>query len=66
MAQGTARISGTGLHSIREAKRITVTKQTSVMSRKHLSRLKGYLDWNRGKALAHDTLNIIDEDRWFE
>lgn len=45
---------------------MTAIKQTSVTSRKHLASLKAYLDWNREKALAHDTLNIIDENRWFE
>ena len=45
---------------------MTAIKQTSVTSRNHLASLKAYLDWNREKALAHDTLNIIDENRWFE
>lgn len=45
---------------------MTAIKQTSVTSRKHLSRLRDYLDWDRDKALAHDTQNIIDERRWFE
>ena len=45
---------------------MTAIKQTSVTSRKHLARLKDYLDWDRDKALAHDTQNIIDERRWFE
>lgn len=45
---------------------MTVIKQTSVTNGKHLSRLKDYLDWSRDKALAHDTLNIIDEEHWFE
>lgn len=45
---------------------MTAAKQTSVTSRKHLARLKTYLDWDRDKALAHDTQNIIDERRWFE
>lgn len=45
---------------------MAVIKQTSVTSRKHLSRLKDYLDWSGDKALARDTLNIIDEGRWFE
>ncbi len=42
---------------------MTAIKQTSVCSKKHLSRLKGYLSWDREKALAHDTQNIIDEER---
>ena len=42
---------------------MAVIKQTSVTSRKHLSRLKDYLDWSGDKALARDTLNIIDEGR---
>lgn len=45
---------------------MTAIKQTSVCSKKHLSRLKGYLSWDREKALAHDTQNIIDEERWFQ
>lgn len=45
---------------------MTVVKQTSVTSRGHLSRLKGYLDFDRDKVLAHDTQNIIDERRWFK
>lgn len=45
---------------------MTAIKQTSVTSRKHLARLRDYLDWDRDKALAHDAQNIIDERRWFE
>ena len=45
---------------------MTAIKQTSVTSRKHLARLKTYLDWNKEKALDHDTQNIIKENRWFE
>ncbi|WP_308623431.1 relaxase/mobilization nuclease domain-containing protein [uncultured Enorma sp.] len=45
---------------------MAVIKQTSVTSWKHLSRLKGYLNWSKDKSLAHDALNIIDEGRWFE
>lgn len=45
---------------------MTAISQTSVCSRRHLSNIKSYLDWGREKALAHDTINIIDEDRWFE
>ena len=45
---------------------MTAIKQTSVTSRKHLARLRDYLDWDRDKALTHDTQNIIDERRWFE
>ena len=45
---------------------MTAAKQTSVTSRKHLAHLRDYLDWDRDKALAHDTQNIIDERRWFE
>lgn len=44
---------------------MTAIKQTSVTSRKHLARLRGYLDWDRDKVLDHDTQNIIDERRWF-
>lgn len=45
---------------------MTAIKQTSVCSERHLSRLRDYLSWDRDKALAHDTQNVIDEDRWFE
>lgn len=45
---------------------MTAIKQTSVRSEKHLSRLKDYLSWDRDKALAHDTQNIISEERWFQ
>ena len=45
---------------------MTAIKQTSVMSREHLQNLKRYFDWDREKALDHDTQHIIDEDRWFE
>lgn len=45
---------------------MTAVSQTSVCSLRHLRSIKSYLDWNREKALDHDTLNIIDEDRWFE
>lgn len=45
---------------------MTAIKQRSVTSRRHLSRLRDYLDWGRDKALAHDTQNVIDERRWFE
>lgn len=45
---------------------MTAIKQTSVCSEKHLSRLKDYLSWDRDKALAHDTQNIISEERWFQ
>ena len=45
---------------------MTAIKQTSVCSEGHLSRLRDYLSWDRDKALAHDTQNIIDEDRWFQ
>ncbi len=45
---------------------MTAIKQTSVCSEKHLSNLKDYLSWDRDKALAHDTRNIIDEARWFQ
>lgn len=44
---------------------MTAIKQTSVTSRKHLANLRSYLDWDREKALAHETQNIIDEGRWF-
>ena len=45
---------------------MTAIKQTSVCSEKHPSRLKDYLSWDRDKALAHDTQNIISEERWFQ
>lgn len=45
---------------------MTAISQTSVCSKRHLANMKSYLDWNREKALAHDTINIIDEERWFE
>lgn len=45
---------------------MTAIKQTSVCSEKHLSRLKDYLSWDTDKALAHDTQNIISEERWFQ
>lgn len=45
---------------------MTAVSQTSVCSLRHLRSIKSYLDWNREKALDHDTLNIIEEDRWFE
>ena len=45
---------------------MTAIKQTSVTSRRHLTYLKGYLDWDRDKALAHGSQNIIDERNWFK
>ena len=45
---------------------MTAIKQTSVCSEKHLARLRDYLSWDRDKALAHGTQNIIDDDRWFQ
>ena len=45
---------------------MTAIKQMSVCSERHLSRLRDYLSWDREKALAHGTQNIIDEDRWFQ
>ena len=45
---------------------MTAIKQTSVCSKRHLSRLRDYLSWDRDKALAHGTQNVIDEDRWFQ
>lgn len=45
---------------------MTAIKQTSVCSEKHLTRLRDYLSWDRDKALAHGTQNIIDDDRWFQ
>lgn len=41
---------------------MTAIKQTSVKSRAHLRRLEGYLDWDRDKALDHDTQNLLAED----
>ena len=45
---------------------MTAIKQTSVCSERHLARLRDYLSWDRDKALAHGTQNIIDDDRWFQ
>ena len=45
---------------------MTAIKQVSACSERHLARLRDYLSWDREKALAHDTQNVIDEDRWFE
>lgn len=45
---------------------MTAVKQVSVCSERHLRNIRSYLDWNREKVLAHDTQNIIDEDRWCE
>ena len=45
---------------------MTAVSQTSVCSRRHLANIRAYLDWGRDKAIAHDTLNIIDEGRWFQ
>ena len=45
---------------------MTAVSQTSVCSKRHLANIKSYLDWDREKALGHDTLNIIDERRWFQ
>lgn len=45
---------------------MTAIKQTSVCSEKHLARLRDYLSWDRDKALAHGTQNIIDDGRWFQ
>lgn len=45
---------------------MTAVSQTSVCSKRHLANIKSYLDWDREKALVHDTLNIIDERRWFQ
>ena len=44
---------------------MTAIKQVSVHSARHLKNVESYLDWHRDKALAHDTFNIIDEDRAF-
>ena len=45
---------------------MTAIKQTSVCSERHLARLRDYLSWDRDKALAHGTQNVIDDDRWFQ
>lgn len=45
---------------------MTAISQTSVCSKRHLANIRAYLDWGRDKAIAHDTLNIIDEGRWFQ
>lgn len=37
---------------------MTIIKQVTVKSARHLKRLESYLDWNRGKALDHGTLNL--------
>lgn len=44
---------------------MTAVKQVSVCSRQHLERMRGYLDWGRDKALAHETWNVIDERNWW-
>ncbi len=44
---------------------MTAIKQVSIHSARHLKNVESYLDWHRDKALAHDTFNIIDEDRAF-
>lgn len=44
---------------------MTAVKQVSVCSRQHLERMRGYLDWGRDKALAHETWNVIDERDWW-
>lgn len=41
---------------------MTVIKQVSVKSARHLKRLESYLDWNREKALDHDTQNLMADD----
>lgn len=41
---------------------ITAIKQVSVKNPRHLKRLESYLDWEREKALDHDTQNLIAED----
>lgn len=41
---------------------MTAVKQTSVRSPRHLRRLEAYLDWDREKALAHDTQNLLADD----
>lgn len=41
---------------------MTVVKQTSVKSPRHLKRLESYLDWDREKALDHWTQNLCAED----
>lgn len=41
-------------------------KQTSVTSRKHLARLKSYLDRSRDKVLIYDTQDTVDTKRQLE
>lgn len=41
---------------------MTAVKQTSVKSARHLKRLESYLDWERDKALDHDSLNLAAGD----
>lgn len=41
---------------------MTAVKQTSVTSPRHLKRLESYLDWDREKALDHDSLNLAAGD----
>ncbi len=57
---------GPGTASARTRGRgVTAVKQVSVCSRQHLERMRGYLDWGRDKALAHETWNVIDERDWW-
>ena len=42
---------------------MTAIKQVSVKSPRHLKRLESYLDWEKEKALDHDTQNLLAEDR---
>ena len=41
---------------------MTVVKQTSVKSPRHLKRLESYLDWEMDKALDHDSRNMTATD----
>ena len=41
---------------------MTAIKQVSITSPRHLRRLESYLDWDRGKALDHDTQNLLAKD----
>lgn len=40
---------------------MTAVKQMSVKSTRHMKRLESYLDWERDKALAHESRNLTSE-----
>lgn len=43
---------------------MTVVKQMSVCSKRHLKNMERYLDWDREKALGRGSQNLVDERRW--